>query len=90
MGKLRNLILDHFCNGWMGMSKCDSGNSGNEINVSITLVIVKILVVSFSDVEWLFIVMEIKVRHVGSSVFSDLLISLPIVRLWLVVHFWEA
>lgn len=57
------------------MPKRYCGNTGNEVNVAVTLMVEEILQVSLSDQEGFFVVVEVKVRHVGGTVLKDLLVS---------------
>jgi hypothetical protein len=51
--------------------------------------IVEILIMSLSNKKWFLVVVEVKIRHISSSVFDNLVIGRACVGQWLVVYFWK-
>lgn len=89
VSEARSLILDDLSDDGMWVSKSNSRYSWNEVDVSVSLMIIEILVVSLRDQEWLLVIVEIKVRHVSGPVFRDLVISWASVGLGLMTYLGE-
>lgn len=62
----------------------------NQVDVSLTRVVVQVLHVSLDYHERLLIVMEVEVGHPGLSVADNLLVSRAVVGCWFVVDAWES
>lgn len=61
------------------MSYRNSGNASNEIDVSVSLVIVEILHVSLRHKEGILVIVEVEVGHVGLSIFDNGIIGWSLV-----------
>ncbi len=84
-----DLITDSFVDGWMRVSNRYSTNASNQVDVSISLVVVEILPVAFDSQKRLRVVVEVEVGHILFSVFDYLFVGGPHVRSWLVVDCWK-
>ena len=84
-----DLITDSFVDGWMRVSNRYSTNASNQVDVSISLVVVEILPVAFDSQKRLRVVVEVEVGHILFSVFDYLFVGGSRVRSWLVVDCWK-
>ena len=75
MRQFCHLLGDHLGDGRMRMPQRDGRDAGDEIDVSLTLVIEEVLEVPLSDEQGLLVVMEIKIGHESGTILSDLLIG---------------
>ena len=79
MLQFTNLLGGHLCDGRMGMPHRNGGNASNEIDVSVSFVIVEILHVSLRHKEGILVIVEVEVGHVGLSIFDNGLIGWSLV-----------
>ena len=68
------LIFDDSGDLGVRMTNPDSGNTGNEIQISISLVVIEILFVTMMNEKWFFIIVEIELWHIFHPIFENLLI----------------
>lgn len=71
------------------MAQSNSRDTGNEIDVFVTMMVIEVLKMSLDYEEWFFVEMEIKVGHKGGPIFHNLFISWSRVECWLMIDSWE-